>query len=323
MGEMGRRALFIAALATFCVPAAADGNREPDFVAVARAGARPRECGGAARETPTRWDRARIPELGRYCDALARGYGLLRSSPRAAIEAADVAEHALPGRGAATVLVARAKLSLGDDAGAWSAFERVRSASPRDLEAVATLHDLAVAALRTGHREEAFDAYRALVPRVALLDEATEEVRVLVEAGVLSMSFGPERLAEAIAYLAEARRRSKAFGENDYVLSALALAESRDGRTAEATAVADEASGPWWLESQRDAAPASSAERPVLPPAELDAMIATLAARHDAELARSRWESYLSGDGGKGPFAAHARTQRAAVPTGGKRRKSP
>jgi len=289
-------------------------DRDPDFTAVARAGARPRECGGAARETPTRWDRAKVPALGPYCAALARGYASLRTLPRGALDAAALAERLLPGRAAPSILSGRARVALGEFAGAWDAFEHARALSRKEMEVPGALHDLAIAALRTGHQEAALDAYVALAPRAALLDDPREEVRVLVEVGVLSMSLGPEHLSEAIAFLTEARRRAKSFGASDFVQGALSLADSRDGRLAEAAAVAEEASGPWRLEAEREGTRTALADRPELPEGELDAIIAALAEGRDRELALSRWQSYLESRAGKSsPFAAHARARRDAM----------
>ncbi len=281
---------------------------------MARAGARPVECGGAVRVKASRWERARAPGLGEYCDSLARGYASLKAAPRASLADAARAERAVPGRAAPLVLAGRAEVALGSFREGFSDFERARALSPRSVEPPGALHDLAVAALRTGHPSAALGAYRALVPRAELLDDAAEEHRIFVEGAVLAMAQGPEHLTEAIGYLTRARRLAKLPELDDYLLSALALAHDRQGRISEALGVAADASGPWKLESARSRAPQAGSPVPVLPAGELDAMIAIVATLRDRDLALERWQSFLETDAGKsGPFAAHARARRDAL----------
>lgn len=307
-----RRLALLSALLVGVAASASAAADDPELVSVARVSARPPECGGGTRAAPTRWDRARVPGLDRYCDALARGYAALGTFPKVALDAASLADGILPGRAAPPILSARAHAASGESAEAWADFERAVALSPRGIESPQALHDFAVAALRTGHREAAIGAYRVLVPRVALLDNLGEGVHVLLEAGVLWMSLGPEHLPEAIGYLGEARRRAKPFGVDDEVLGALALAESRSGHDGEALSVAEEASGPWRLEGERPSAARRNAAE--VPAHELTAVIALLAEGRDCELAVQKWEAFLAGEAGKnGPFALHARNHRDAL----------
>lgn len=286
-----------------------------DFVAVARSGVRPEECGGAARVRASRWERAKAPGLGRYCDALARGYAALSTSPDVAARNAEIAEAAFPGHAAPLVLSARVAVLGGAFADAWAKFERARGVSPKSTDPPAALHDFAICALESGHPKDALGAYRTLVPRADSLGNRREELSILVEAGVLVMSQGKDSLTEAIGYLMEARRHGTLPGVGDAVLSALALALDRAGRPGEAVAVAADASGPSWLEGERAArAGGKRSILPWLPGSEIDAMIATVAERSDRELARDRWQSYLASEAGKsGPFAAHARAHLDAL----------
>ncbi len=178
------------------------------------------------------------------------------------------------------------------------------------FDAPDVLHDFAIAALRTHHADTALDAYRLLVSRLGLLDDARATLRVYIEAGVLAMSLGPGHLAEALGYLTEGARSSPLADGSDYLWGATALARSRAGAPSEATAAAERASGPWQLEAERSH-PGGAA--PDLPSGELDAMIAELAERRDRDLSLVRWKSYLDGDIGKGPNAAHARGERDAL----------
>jgi hypothetical protein len=291
------------------------------LVALSRASVRPAECGGSMRATVGRWARAREPRLGRYCDSLARGYALVGTLPKDSLALARQAEGTLPGHTPALVLEARALVTLGDDAGAWSRFERVL-ASGVQVDAPSILHAMAVSAVRTHHAEAGMAAYRALVSRVELIDDTTEQVRILIEAALLAMSGGKDHVAEAVGYLSEARRRPRIPGLSEYLMAALSMALDRQGLADEANAVAAEASGPWRLESDRERI-GTAQGLPEIPAGEIDAMIAILAEHHDRELAAERWQSYLDADAGKsGPFAAWARGRRDAFVGKAKRRRA-
>jgi tetratricopeptide (TPR) repeat protein len=312
----GRRfrgaALALAALlASPAVSRAEDGR--VDLMALARAGARPKECGGASRTAGNRWVRAKAPGLERYCDVLARGYARLKAAPEAALELSAEAGRLMPSEPARVVLAARAQVALGAFADGFAGFERARALSPTGLESPGALHDFAIAAQKTGHPREALEAYRALAPRAELYDDPREALRVFIEGAVLAMTQGPERLTEAVGYLTEARRLPKLPELGPYLIGALALSLDRQGRHNESAGIAAEIAGPWQLESERGAAPAVTRHSPVLPEGDIDAMIAILAERRDRDLALERWQSYLDGPGGKGPFAAHARARRDAL----------
>lgn len=295
----------------YAAPSAADDFGR-DLVAIARAGVRPPECGGAVTGSARRWERAEEPRLGPYCDALARGYTRLRSSPKEALEYAEVADRAFPGRVPPLLLEARARASLGAYAEAWTKFDAVR-ARGISVDAPSVLHAMAVSALRTGHVAPALESFRALVSRIDFLDDAAEQLRILIEASVLAMSQGPDHVPEAVGYLTEAQRRPRLPGLSDYVLAALAVALDRQGLTAEANDVAGEATGPWRLESDRDRM-GKAPELPELPGAEMDAMIAILADRRDKDLSLERWQSYLESDAGRaGPYHEWAERRRAAA----------
>lgn len=299
--------------------------------AAAAASPRPPECAapspGGERSL---WDRARTPGLLEYCDDLARGYSRLGHAPDDALAAARKADKALPGHAAPHVLAGRALLAQDKPGAAFRSFEQALKLSRRALKAPGALHDLAVAALRSGHKEASARAYRSLVPRADLLG-AMQRQRVYVEAAALVMSTGPKGLDEAIGYLTEARRRGSPPGFGDYVPAALALALDRQGRYEEARGVAAEAGGPWSLVSRVEgaadkphggdgrAAPTARgrapepAALPVLPPGEIHAMVAILAELDDPPLAREQWQAFLASPAGKGPWAADAKRHLAAL----------
>jgi tetratricopeptide (TPR) repeat protein len=270
--------------------------------AAALASPRPAEClptaprGGAERL----WDRARTPGLAAYCNALARGYARLRRTPEAALEAAQVAQRALPNRAAPRVLEARALVALGRHADAWQRFSAIDARARRELEVPAALHDYAVAASVTGHGAEALRAYRALVPRAGLLDEA-RRTRALIEASVVTMASGASALDEAIGYLNEARRRNPQPGLEPLVLAALALALDRQGHPQQARGLIAEVTAPEALFSS--AKGAANDAMPVLPALEQSALIAMLLERFSPEEAKERWTAVAAG----GSWSEHAK----------------
>ncbi|WP_437689217.1 hypothetical protein [Sorangium sp. So ce176] len=351
--------------ALLALPLAAHGGQSSgDLVAAAAAAGRPPECSARTRRAiargPSVWERARAPELPRYCDLLARGQAQLGGNPEAARESARLAAQILPGHAAPQVLLARAALALGSAEDAARAFDSARQIDPRSVEDPHTLHDLARSLARTGKRDEALAMYRALVPRIDLLGAADQRALVLLEAAHLSMAAagaaastaaastaaagGAARppagargegaradLDEAIAYLREARQRSQSQLARDVTLS-LALALDRAGDRAQADAAlegdvagaAARAADPHAGTAARehaadDLASAAARLRSVgylAVPEDRLALEALALERTSAAAALARWEAYLSGAGGQGPWAAAARARLDALRKG-------
>ncbi|WP_437529557.1 hypothetical protein WME79_47985 [Sorangium sp. So ce726] len=366
--------LLLTALLVF--PLAAHAGQAGDLVAAAAAAGRPPECaarsGRAIARGPTVWERARAPELPRYCDLLARGQAQLGGDAEAARESAHLADQLLPGHAAPQVLLARAALALGSPEDAARAFERARSIDPRSVEDPQTMHDLARSLARTGKRGEAIAIYRALVPRIDLLGTADQRALVLLEAAHLSMATAGAASAadasarppagahgeaaargdldEAIAYLREARLRAQTQLARDVTLS-LALALDRAGDKAQADAALEgeaaalEAGRPRGEQqiargqggargrAEDRSAGAAARERAADDLASAAARLRTveyLAVPEDrlalealalertmTAAAIARWEAYLSGAGGQGPWAPAARARLDALRRGG------
>ncbi|WP_434044594.1 MULTISPECIES: hypothetical protein [Sorangium] len=346
--------------ALLALPLAAHGAQSSgDLVAAAAAAGRPPECSARTRRAiargPSVWERARAPELPRYCDLLARGQAQLGGNPEAARESARLAGQILPGHAAPQVLLARAALALGSAEDAARAFDIARQIDPRSVEDPHTLHDLARSLARTGKRDEALAMYRALVPRIDLLGTTDQRALVLLEAAHLSMAAAGAAastaaaggaakppagargegaradLDEAIAYLREARQRSQSQLARDVTLS-LALALDRAGDRAQADAAlegdvagaAARAADPHAGAAARehaadDLASAAARLRSVgylAVPEDRLALEALALERTSAAAALARWEAYLSGAGGQGPWAAAARARLDALRKG-------
>lgn len=300
------------------------------LLAAAASSGRPRECAAARRglaRGPSVWEIARVPNLQRYCDLVARAQAQLSSAPDEARATARLADEALPGRASPAVVRARASLALDDVAEAARGFAEARAIDPRSLEEPATMHDLARAHARTGKRDEALAVYRALVPRVDLLPTADRRVSVLLEAAHASMDAegraasgktDAAHLDEAIAYLREARQRPPTQYAGDVLLS-LGLALDRAGQKDQAEAVLAEV-------ARTGARPGGAGAVAAGPRAALDylaapedrlALEALAAEGNDRAAAIKAWEAFLAGPAGKGAWAAPARARLDQLRKGG------
>jgi tetratricopeptide (TPR) repeat protein len=288
--------------------------------------ARPSECGGAdGLRARSLWERAKEPELRKYCDLLARGTGHLVGSASLLSEVitiADEADKVLPGRAAPSVLRGRALLRLGRPAEAVAALKEAKARDDRALDDAVALLAWARANARTGNRDDAAAAYRAALPRIASLSSA-ERGGASLEAGLIVMAQGPKAIDDAVAMLRQARRDAQDALQVVAVVG-LALALDRAGQRDEAKAMLAERalgdsrsvfSDPHVVSALGDAGVAEEA----------DALAATALEAFDASLARDAWKRYLAGAGGKGPWADHARQHESGSSGGGssKRARTP
>lgn len=270
--------------------------------------ARPAECGvQEGMKVANRWERAKEPQLRRYCDLLAGGTaklvreGMLVSE---VIGIADEADKLLPGRAAPSVLKGRAYLRLGKPTEALAALNEAKKRDDRALDDPVALLAWARANARGGHPEEAATAFRAALPRTSAL-AAAERSGASFEAGMIVMAQGQKGVDDAVAMLRQARRDAQDALQLASVV-ALALALDRSGQKEEAKAVlAERVRGD--PRSFLADARVSEALANAGVAHESDALVALALEHSDPPAAKEAWRKFLAGAGGKGPWADHAR----------------
>ena len=277
---------------------------------------RPAECGvQEGFKAANKWERAKEPNLQSYCTLLASGTAKLVNGGALAKEVphiADEADKLLPGRAAPSVLKGRALLRLGKPKDALAALDEARKRDERALDDPVALLAWARANARTGHFEEAAQAYRAALPRTSALS-TPERSAAAFEAGMIVMAQGGKGIDDAVAMLRQARREAQDSMQFASVV-ALALALDRSGQKEEAKAVLSE-------RVRSDAKPILADARigEALADAgvahESDALLATALEVTDPNAAREVWHRYVEGPGGKGPWGDHARAHEGAGAT--------
>ncbi len=271
---------------------------------------RPRECGDRADRGGNVWERAKSPELRRYCDLVASASSKLAgitATAQTALDAANEADRVLPGHAAPRILEGRALAALGRYGEALTALSDGQSRDPRALADPPALLAWARALARTGRTKEAGDAYRALLPRASALSSA-DRVRSEIEAALVAMARGAGGLDEAAAALREAVREGQDEAQAVAVL-ALALALDRRGDPDEALALLSErARG-----DPRDTmATPRAKDLLAVAPAEAHALSALALESTDRTGARDEWQRALDDDP-SGVWAGQARAHLASL----------
>ena len=204
-----------------------------DLVAGPRGGPRVRiaECNVLPGERGANvWERAKIPELRRYCDVLASAAAKLSPGSHLVpdvVRLANEADALVPGRAAPMLLKGRALSQLGKFPDALLALQAAHDRDPHALDDPAALLAWARSLESTGDANGARDAYRSLLPRAESLSLGDRGIAYL-GAGMLAMDRGPSGLGEAIAILRQARHESQDLLHAASTL-ALALALDRSG----------------------------------------------------------------------------------------------
>lgn len=282
--------------------------------------ARPAECGvGDASRTGNVWERAKEPNLRRYCDLLASGTAKLVGAATMATEVLAIAHEAdklLPGHAAPLVLEGRALLVLERPEEAHKALVEARKRDDRALDDPVAMLSWARASARTGHAEDATAAYRAALPRASALS-SSERSAAAFEAGCTLVSTGKAGLDDGIAMLRLARREAQDTLQLAAVV-ALGLALDRAGLPDEAKAVLASKVQSDVRRVLADRRVVTSLKNANLAH-EMDALVAFALEGVDAAEARAAWGRYAAGAGGKGPWAAHARAREGGGRRGGGR----
>lgn len=279
--------------------------------------ARPAECGMVEGfRTANAWERAKEPNLRRYCDLLASGTAKLVGSGSSILvkevpRIADDADKLLPGRASPSVLRGRAFLRLGRVEDALAALQEAKRRDDRALDDPVALLAWARANARTGRLAEAAQAYRAALPRTSALS-SQERSAAAFEAGMTVMAQGPAGIDDAVAMFRQARRDAQDALQVASV-TALALALDRAGQREEAKAILAEG-----VRTDVKALLADPRVTEALADAgvryESDALAALALEREGGATAKDSWRTYLDGAGGKGPWADHAREHAGAPP---------
>ncbi len=284
------------------------------------AASRPAECGvdGNMRGTNI-WERAKHPELRRYCDLLATGTSKLVSPSTAAdaLREADEAEQVMAGRAAPRTLKGRALAKLGRHTEAYAAFSEAKQRDARALDDPSALLAFARSAARSGHATEALGAFRSLLPRADGLTSA-ERAPAYVEAALLAMSAGASSVDDAIAMLRQAKREATDTLQPLTTL-ALALALDRSGAKDEARALLDERA----KAAARNVARDSTLPNLLGPLAfEGEAMAAIGLEASDPAAAQAAWQKYIEAAGQNPTWIEHAKshlTSHTPAPPRGRR----
>ena len=277
-------------------------------------GSRPAECAlSEGLKSANAWERAKEPNLRRYCDALASGMAkLVGTGPSTLVKdvpaIADEADRLLPGRSAPSVLKGRALLRLGKPDEALAALAEAKRRDDRALDDPVALLVWARANARTGHLAEAAQGYRAALPRTSAL-ATPERAAASFEAGMTVMELGPNGIDDAVAMLRQARRDAQDALGSASVL-ALALALDRAGQRDEARSALAErghADAKTVLADPRVAVALADAGATT----ETDALLAIGLEAADPSAAREAWRRYAEGPR---PWAEHARARLGAAP---------
>jgi|HubBroStandDraft_6_1064221.scaffolds.fasta_scaffold132389_2 tetratricopeptide (TPR) repeat protein len=277
---------------------------------------RPPECtleiGGS---TANVWERAKSPELRRYCDLIASAASKLAGNAvmaPAALAAAREADGLLPGHAAPRVLEGRALAALGQLDAALAALREGKARDRAALDDPLALLAWARVLARTGHSGEAVEAYRALLPRTGALS-TVERAAAAVEAGLATMAGGTAGVDDAVAALREALRDAQDDALGVAIL-ALALALDRRGEVGEARALlADRAGG----DPRNVLASSRAKELLAVAPVETPALAGLALEPNDVAGARDAWEQYLAGlsTATARPWESHARAHLDALPS--------
>jgi tetratricopeptide (TPR) repeat protein len=271
---------------------------------------RPPECADARGRTANVWEQAKSPELRRYCDLVASALSKLAGTTimaQAALEEARIADGLLPGHAAPRILEGRALASLGRLGEAFTALSDAKAIDRHALDDAGSLLVWARVLARTGHPDQAWQAYRTLLPLAVALSSA-DRACAAIEAGLVAISLGPSAIDDAVAALRDGMRLAQDDAEAVAVLG-LALALDRRGDVDEARALlADRVHG----DPRAALATGRAKELTAVAQNERAALAAVAFEVTDVAGARMAWQEYLSA-APDGPWAGGVRLRLATV----------
>jgi tetratricopeptide (TPR) repeat protein len=267
---------------------------------VSFASGRPPECAGARLNA---WERAKAPQMRAYCDLIASATSKIaggKESARAALAETQEAEQLAPEQPYSRVLRGRALEKLGRAPEAYDAFAEAKKLDARALDDPQTLLSWSRVLARTKRSDEAENAYRMLLPRASWLD-SRDRALAYVEAGLIVMQKGPQKIDEAVAIF----RQARAEAQDSYravALVLLALALDRSGDPAQAQAVLGDRGD---VRALFDDPRVREVFDTVVAGPEIDAAVAESLQPLKPKDAQVAWAKYLKNAAGS-PWADHA-----------------
>jgi len=256
------------------------------------------------------WERAKRPELLRYCDLVASARAKLSADAAgagAALDAAREAQRVVPGRVEALVLEGRALVVLGDGPGAVRAFREAIERDPRALDEPSSRLAWARSLARTGQPGPASDAYRSLQPWARELRSA-DRASAELEIGIAAMWRGRAGLDDAVNSLRAATRDSS---DDVRSLAILALALALDRRGDGAAAREALSSGAMGDPRDRVDTPQAKALFALAPSDARAAAALALEIGGEREGARDAWQAAVEANP-NGPWTGYARVHAKA-----------
>lgn len=249
---------------------------------------------------PRFWNRIAAEKSGRYCGLLRKAQANLWTSPKRAEQYAEGALLLLPQGVLAHLIVAQSLLLQGQPEKSHRLFSVWSQQAPEALRGTVIRVSAARAALLSGHYEDAVAQYRGAILGWDWRLSSRERARVLVEAATAVAYAGPSRGREARHYLALALELEAPLLV-EVIQAAQALSWLREGNDAEAAFALDSEADawtlPWIFERSAPRRGKPNEVLPVLPPGEVDALIAAVAQVVEPDTAPEAWEAFRQSAG--------------------------
>lgn len=246
-------------------------------------------------DSPTFWRRALSSASDDYCRYVNRAQANLGARPALAEQQAREALKRSPRGVVAQLLVGEALLFQAKTELAHEQLREWMAVAPPGALTPRLRVSAARAALLQADYALALELYRGAILRLDAFSSEREQTRILIEAATAAAYSQSKSGREARGYLAIARQKSAPLLV-ETLIGAWTLSLLREGRTAEAAAMAQSLSDSytisWIIERQEPSVGRPSEVLPVLPPGEGFAMAAAVAQIIEPSLAESHWSSF-------------------------------